>query len=90
MTKKSRYNKVMKLQQEIMTNKLNNQIGKEIEVLVETKTFDSKYFAGRSYMDVPDIDSLIYIKNNKELALEGKFIKCKIIGVNGYDLIAEI
>lgn len=80
----------MKLQQEIMTNTLNNQIGKEIEILVETKTFDSKYYAGRSYMDVPDIDGLIYIKNNKETNLEGKFVKCKIIAINGYDLIAEI
>lgn len=90
MTKKSRYNKIMKLQQEIMLDKLSNQIGKEIEMLVETKTFDSKYYAGRSYMDVPDIDGLIYIKNNKETNLEGKFIKCKITAVNGYDLIAEI
>lgn len=90
MTKKSRYNKIMKLQQEIMLDKLNNQLGKEIEMLVETKTFDSKYYAGRSYMDVPDIDGLIYIKNNKETNLEGKFIKCKITAVNGYDLIAEI
>lgn len=90
MTKKSRYNKIMKLQQEIMPKILNNQIGKEIEMLVETKTFDSKYYAGRSYMDVPDIDGLIYIKNNKETNLEGKFIKCKITAVNGYDLIAEI
>lgn len=80
----------MKLQQEIMTNTLNNQIGKEIEILVETKTFDSKYYAGRSYMDVPDIDGLIYIKNNKETNLEGKFVKCKIIAINVYDLIAEI
>ncbi len=80
----------MKLQQEIMLDKLSNQIGKEIEMLVETKTFDSKYYAGRSYMDVPDIDGLIYIKNNKETNLEGKFIKCKITAINGYDLIAEI
>ncbi len=80
----------MKLQQEIITNTLNSQIGKEIEILVETKTFDSKYYAGRSYMDVPDIDGLIYIKNNKEINLEGNFVKCKITAVNGYDLIAEI
>lgn len=90
MTKKSRYNKIMKLQQEISADILNNQIGKETEVLVETKTFDSKYYAGRSYMDVPDIDGLIYIKNDKETNLEGKFVKCKITAVRGYDLIAEV
>ena len=90
MTKKSRYNKIMKLQQEIATEKLKSQVGKELEVLIETKTFDSKYYAGRSYMDVPDIDGLIYIKNENKEYLENQFIKCKITDVKGYDLIAQI
>ena len=90
MTKKSRYNKIMKLQQEIAAEKLKSQVGKELEVLIETKTFDSKYYAGRSYMDVPDIDGLIYIKNENKEDLETQFIKCKITDVKGYDLIAQI
>ena len=90
MTKKSRYNKIMKLQQEIAAEKLKSQVGKELEVLIETKTFDSKYYAGRSYMDVPDIDGLIYIKNENKEDLENQFIKCKITDVKGYDLIAQI
>ena len=90
MTKKSRYNKIMKLQQEIAAEKLKSQVGKELEVLIETKTFDSKYYAGRSYMDVPDIVGLIYIKNENKEDLENQFIKCKITDVKGYDLIAQI
>lgn len=90
MTKKSRYNKIMKLQQEISEEKSKELIGKVIEVLVETKTFDNKYFAGRSYMDVPDIDGLVYIKNNANQNLEGKFVTCIITSVNGYDLVAEL
>ena len=88
-TKKARYNKIMKLQQEISFKNLKQQIGKEIEVLVETKTFDGKYYVGRSYMDVPDIDGLVYIDMVPD-ALEGKFIKCQIIDTNEYDLIAKI
>lgn len=88
-TKKSRYNKIMKLQQEISNENLKKQIGKELEVLIETKTFDGKYYVGRSYMDVPDIDGLIYVKITDE-ALEGKFVKCKVIDTNEYDLIAEV
>lgn len=87
-TKKSRYNKIMKLQQEISKENLEKLIGKEFEVLVETKTFDGKFYVGRSYMDVPDIDGLIYIKAEQE-DLEGKFITCKIIDTNEYDLIAK-
>lgn len=88
MTKKSRYNKIMKLQQTIANENLNKQVGKIVEILVETKTFDGKYYVGRSYMDVPDIDGNIYIAMVDE-ALEGKYIKVKITDVKNYDLIGE-
>lgn len=89
MTKKSRYNKIMKLQQEVIEEKQKELIGKELEVLIETKTFDNNYYVGRSYREVPDIDGLIYLPM-VEKELEGKFVKCKITGVQGYDLIADI
>jgi len=89
MTKKSRFNKIMKLQQEISNNNLQCQIGKELEVIVESKSFDGKYYASRSYMDVPDIDGFIYLKNTCD-GLENKFVKCKITDAKGYDLIGEI
>lgn len=87
-TKKSRYNKIMRLQQQIAIEKQKELIGRKLEVLVETKTFDGKYYVGRSYMDVPDIDGLIYIEMIDE-TLEGKFVECEIIGANDYDLIAK-
>ncbi len=89
MTKKSRYNKIMSLQQKIASETQQEMVGKELEVLIETKTFDGKYYAGRSYREVPDIDGLIYIKM-VDKALEGKFVKCKITKASGYDLIGEI
>lgn len=88
-TKKSRYNKIMSVQQQIAIEKQKELIGKKLEVLVETKTFDSKYYVGRSYMDVPDIDGLIYIEMVDGL-LKGKFVKCEVIDTNGYDLIAKL
>ena len=78
----------MSLQQQIAIEKQKELIGKELKVLVETKTFDGKYYVGRSYMDVPDIDGLIYIEMIDE-ALEGKFVECKIISANNYDLMAK-
>lgn len=89
MTKKSRYNKIMKLQQEIVEEKQKELIGKELEVLIENRTFDFKYYIGRSSREVPDIDGTIYIKMIDK-SLEGKFVKCKIIDTNGYDLVAKI
>ena len=56
-------------------------------------SFDGKYYIGRTMLDVPDIDGLVYIKNNEKVEekdLINNFVKCKIIGVNTYDLIGEI
>ena len=90
MTKKSRRNKIMKIQSKISQEKLKEKIGKEFDVIIENKTFDNKFYVGRSYMDSPDTDGVIYIKNEKE-NLIGKFIKCKIVEVKDeYDLIGEI
>ena len=88
-TKRARYNKIMSLQQEVSKENLKKQIGRELDVLIESKTFDGKYYVGRSYMDVPDIDGLVYVEMIDK-ALEGKFVRCKITDTNEYDLIAKI
>lgn len=89
MTKKSRYNKIMELQKEISNESQKLLVGKELEVLVETKTFDNKYYVGRSRREVPDIDGLIYIEMIDK-SLEGKYVKVKIIESREYDLIGKV
>ena len=90
-TKKSRYNKVMQEQQEISRKNLEKKLNREYEVLVEDISFDGKYYIGRTMQDVPEIDGLVYIKNEKtqEKNIMNNFMKCKIIEINNYDLIAE-
>ena len=88
MTKKSRYNKIMALQQEISKENLEKQIGKEVEILVEDKSFDGKTYIGRTYMDVPEIDGIAYLNTDKNLQ-SGEFVKAKIVDVSNYDLICK-
>lgn len=88
MTKKSRYNKIMRMQQEISKENLKKQIGRNVEILIEDKSFDGKIYVGRTYMDVPEIDGITYINTDKELQI-GDFIKGKIIDVSNYDLIVK-
>ena len=85
MTKKSRFNKIMSLQQDISREKMKNKIGTEQEVLIEGKSFDKKYFIGRTKSDVPDIDGVIYIKD-KTLQINS-FVKCMVIDYKDYDLV---
>lgn len=89
MTKKSRYNKIMELQAEISNEIQGSYIGRELTVLLEERSFDGKYYIGRSYMDVPDIDGVIFVKCEEE-NLEGQFIKAKVTESRDYDLIAEV
>lgn len=88
-TKKSRYNKIMKIQKEISDQKGKEKIGKAYEVLVENKSFDGKYLVGRTYMDVPDEDGVVYIESS-DTSLIGKFIKVKITDYSDYDLVGKI
>ena len=91
-TKKARHNKIMKVQQEISRKKLEKKLNKEYEILIEDISFDGKYYIGRTIQDAPDIDGLVYIKNNLKNSKESKlnkFEKCKITEISDYDLIAE-
>ncbi len=90
-TKKSRYNKLMKLQQEISNQNLQKRVGNIYSVLVENMSFDRKYYIGRTMQDAPDIDGVVFIKNDTEKDLMNSFVKCKLVEVcNDYDFIATV
>ena len=83
----------MKTQQEISRKLQEDKIGKTYEVLVEDMSFDGKYYIGRTMQDVPDIDGIVYIKNENDKiqdSLLNHFVNCKVIDVSNYDLIAKL
>ena len=91
MTKNARYRKIMSEQKEISKKKLEEQIGKKMQVLIENVSFDGKYLVGRTRNDLPEEDGIVYIKRtDKNENLLNQFIWCKIVDVSDYDLIAEV
>ena len=92
MTKRSRRNKIMELQQHISKIKLEELIGNRYEAIIENITDDGKYYIGRTYMDVPDEDGVVFIKRDKRKKedLRDKFVNIKVTDVLNYDLIGEI
>lgn len=89
-TKRSRHKKIMELQQQISKQCLLEKVGKTYTALIEGKSFDSKYYIGRTYMDVPDMDGVVFIKTvTEEKERIGEFAKCKIVDVVDYDLVGE-
>lgn len=88
-TKKRRHRIIMELQKEISDNSLKSKVGNVYEILIEDITPNGDFYVGRSYMDSPDTDGVIFVANNGEDMIN-KFVKCKIVAAEGYDLIAEI
>ena len=74
-TKIKRYNKIMELAQKISKQKLQEKIGQEYEMLIETETFDKRYYVGRTYMDIPEEDGLVFIPKNN---IQNTWIRIKI------------
>jgi ribosomal protein S12 methylthiotransferase len=87
--KESRRNKIMEIQQSISKDNLKNKIGNTYECLIENITEDGEYYIGRTYMDVPSEDGVVYIKFNPEYMIN-EFVNVKITDSNEYDLFGVI
>ena len=83
--REERRKKIMELQQEVSKEKQASKIGNTYECLIENVTEDGKYYIGRSYMDVPSEDGVIYIENDGTLMIN-EFALIKIVDSTEYDL----
>lgn len=87
--KEDRQAELMELQQEIAFDLAERMIGKEVIVMFEGKVADENAYVGRTYMDAPNVDGLIFVETNEEL-MSGDFAKVRITGALEYDLIGEL
>ena len=87
--KEDRQAELMELQQEIAFDLAERMIGKEVIVMFEGKVADENVYVGRTYMDAPNVDGLIFVETNEEL-MSGDFAKVRITGALEYDLIGEL
>ena len=87
--KEDRQAELMELQQDIAFDLAEDMIGKEVLVLIEGKVADEPAYVGRTYMDAPNVDGLIFV-NADEMLMSGDFVRVKVTGANEYDLIGEV
>ncbi len=80
---------IMQDQYSIMEEKNNEKIGKTYRVVVEDYDGYSDSYAGRTYMDAPEIDGLVKFTSHKDLDI-GDFVDVEIFDVEDYDLIGEV
>jgi len=87
--KQKRRNACLKIQKEISKEKMSAMIGKTLRVIVDGKLADDNIYCGRSYMDSPDVDGMVFFPCPYEL-LTGTFADVKITGSSDYDLYGDI
>lgn len=87
--KRSRHNRLMKLQRRISSAANAERIGRTYKVLVEGVAEDGIFYYGRSYQEAPGIDGLIYFTSIEPLQLNS-FVEVKILDSDEYDLTGEV
>ena len=83
-----RQQEMMELQQEIAFEKSEAMKGRTLEVMIEGKVADENAYVGRTYMDSPNVDGLIFVNTGLSL-MSGDFLKVRVTGASEYDLIGE-
>ena len=86
--KQDRRDEIMELQQEIAFEKSEAMKGRTLEVMIEGKVADENAYVGRTYMDSPNVDGLIFVNTGLSL-MSGDFLKVRVTGASEYDLIGE-
>jgi ribosomal protein S12 methylthiotransferase len=90
-TATNRYNKLMQIQQDISADVMQSFVGKEIECIIDkVATEDDFDFEGRSWFDAPDVDGIVYMTDNLNLAKVGEIAIVKIVEAWEYDLVGEV
>lgn len=87
--KSDRQAEIMELQQEIAFDKAADMTGRQMLVMIEGKVADENAYVGRTYMDAPNVDGLVFVNTDMDL-MTGDFAKVTITGSYEYDLIGEI
>ncbi len=85
--KDRRLERIMTVQEEISSMNMERHLGKILDVLVEEVGDD--FIIGRSYMDSPEIDGVVYINKGDADLETGDLVKVNIVDVMEHDMIGD-
>ncbi|TBW56827.1 30S ribosomal protein S12 methylthiotransferase RimO [Marinobacter halodurans] len=85
--KEARLARFMAKQAEISAARLQQKIGSEIEVLIDE--VDGEGAIGRSKADAPEIDGMVYLNDEVDLA-PGQIVRVRVTHADEHDLWAEL
>ncbi len=86
--KEERFHRFMQLQQQISAARLQQKIGKTLNVIVDE--IDEDGIIARSMADAPEIDGVVYVDNLSGIEVKvGQFISVTVTHADEYDLWAS-
>jgi ribosomal protein S12 methylthiotransferase len=83
-----RYDRFMEVQTALADARGEAMIGREIEVINDGWDEDSGAYACRSKADAPEIDGVVFVESEDEIA-DGEIFPVRIINANGHELLGE-
>jgi ribosomal protein S12 methylthiotransferase len=90
--KQKRADQIMLVQQNMVKQNNMRMLGKRVPILLDTVYKDMRnMFIGRTQAHAPDIDGVVYVNNKTKRKLKpGELVRGHIVGIQEYDLIAEV
>ncbi len=81
----------MAVAEEVSTARLQRRVGQTLQVLVDKSVgLGKKGGVGRSWADAPEIDGLVHLLPPEKISKTykvGDFVKARIVGTQGHDLV---
>ncbi|MEQ8828465.1 MAG: 30S ribosomal protein S12 methylthiotransferase RimO [Alphaproteobacteria bacterium] len=88
--KEERWNRFMAAQAEISAAKLQEKVGRTLDVLIDEAMDEDGFATARSYADAPEIDGLVHVEGpGTETLKQGDIVRVTIREADEYDLYAE-
>ena len=89
-TRKRRRREIMEAQQEVAFAKAESAVGRILDVMIEGRIPEDNVYAGRTYMDAPEVDGYIFIDSERGDLMSGDIVKAEVTGARGYDLLGRL
>lgn len=86
--KQRRLDKLMRIQQRISAELMEDNIGKEVKVIIDRK--EGGWYIGRSEFSSPEVDPEVLIPAHEKILRKGNFYNVRITGAEEFDLYATV
>jgi ribosomal protein S12 methylthiotransferase len=84
----------MAVAETVSVSKLHERVGATMQVLVDQSvSLGKKGGLGRTYADAPEIDGVVRLEPTEKASKSykvGDFVKARIVGTQGHDLVGEV